>query len=82
MLAEYAAAPGLGVPVLVLRDVTERPEGIDAGTAALVGVETEKIVAATTRLLDNEDARLEMVKSVNPFGDGHAARKIVEIMLR
>jgi UDP-N-acetylglucosamine 2-epimerase (non-hydrolysing) len=75
-------APGLGVPVLVLRDVTERPEGIDAGTAALVGAETEKIVAATARLLDDEDARMEMVRSVNPFGDGHAARKIVRIMLR
>ncbi|HJL70028.1 MAG TPA: UDP-N-acetylglucosamine 2-epimerase, partial [Anaerolineales bacterium] len=75
-------APGLGVPVLVMRAVTERPEAIDAGTAALVGAETRKIVAATTRLLEDENAHQEMAQAVNPFGDGRAAQRIVEILLR
>ncbi len=75
-------APGLGVPVLVMRAVTERPEAITAGTATLVGTDTEKIVGATMRLLKDEDAHKEMAQAVNPFGDGHAARKIVEILLR
>ena len=75
-------APGLGVPVLVMRAVTERPEAIDAGTAALVGAETRKIVVATTRLLEDEDAHQEMAQAVNPFGDGRAAQRIVGILLR
>ena len=75
-------APGLGVPVLVMRAVTERPEAIDAGTAALVGTRIEKIVAATTRLLEDDDAHQQMAQAANPFGDGHAASKIVEILLR
>ena len=75
-------APSLGVPVLVMRAVTERPEAIDAGTAALVGSETEKIVSVTTHLLNDKSAYQEMAQAVNPFGDGNAARKIVRILLR
>ena len=75
-------APGLGVPVLVMRAVTERPEAIEAGTAALVGSKTEKIVSVTTRLLNDKSAHQEMAQAINPFGDGKAAQKIVEILLR
>jgi UDP-N-acetylglucosamine 2-epimerase (non-hydrolysing) len=75
-------APGLGVPVLVMRSVTERPEAIDAGTAALVGAETEKIVAATIRLLEDKDAHQQMAQAVNPFGNGRAAQKIVRLLLQ
>ena len=74
-------APGFGKPVLVLRDVTERPEGVAAGTLRLVGTETEAIVAAATRLLDEPAAYEAMAKAVNPFGDGHAAEKIVQTLL-
>jgi UDP-N-acetylglucosamine 2-epimerase (non-hydrolysing) len=71
-------APAFGVPVLVLRAVTERPEGVAAGTLKLVGTETAKIVRETQRLLDDPSAHAEMAKAVNPFGDGHAAARIVE----
>lgn len=70
-------APAFGVPVLVLREVTERPEGIAAGTLKLVGTETNKIVREAARLLDDPTAYAEMAKAVNPFGDGHAAERIV-----
>ena len=71
-------APAFGVPVLVLREVTERPEGVAAGTLKLVGTETEDIVQEAARLLDNPSAHAEMAKAVNPFGDGHAAERILE----
>jgi UDP-N-acetylglucosamine 2-epimerase (non-hydrolysing) len=71
-------APAFGVPVLVLRAVTERPEGVVAGTLKLVGTDTGKIVREAERLLDNPTAHAEMAKAVNPFGDGHAAERIVE----
>lgn len=71
-------APAFGVPVLVLREVTERPEGVAAGTLKLVGTETGNIVREAKRLLDNPSAHAEMAKAVNPFGDGHAAERIVE----
>jgi UDP-N-acetylglucosamine 2-epimerase (non-hydrolysing) len=71
-------APAFGVPVLVLRNVTERPEGIAAGTLKLVGTEAGHIVREAQRLLDDPSAHAEMAKAVNPFGDGHAAERIVE----
>lgn len=69
-------APALGKPVLVLRRTTERPEGVDAGTAQLVGTERAAIVAAAAKLLDEPDAHAAMAKAVNPYGDGHAAERI------
>lgn len=74
-------APGLGVPVLVLREVTERPEGIAAGTVRLVGTNTAKIVAETKRLLDDPSEHARMAHAVNPYGDGHAAERIVQAVL-
>lgn len=74
-------APGLGVPVLVLRAVTERPEGIKAGAVRLVGSDTQRIVSEACRLLDDPDAHAEMARAVNPYGDGHAARRIVNAIL-
>ena len=74
-------APSLGVPVLVLRQTTERPEGIEAGTLKLVGTETNRIVHEATRLLDDPVAYAEMAKAANPYGDGHAAERIVEALL-
>lgn len=70
-------APFFGVPVLVLRDVTERPEGVMAGTLKLVGTESELIVHETQRLLDNPQAYETMAKATNPFGDGHSAERII-----
>ncbi len=75
-------APGLGVPVLVLRRVTERQEGVEAGTVRLVGTDTETIVAETFRLLTNPAAYRAMAQAVNPYGDGHAARRIVDRLLQ
>jgi UDP-N-acetylglucosamine 2-epimerase (non-hydrolysing) len=74
-------APGLGVPVLVMRNVTERPEAVAAGTAKLVGTETSTIVTEAARLLDDPAAHGAMARAVNPFGDGHAAERIVSILL-
>jgi UDP-N-acetylglucosamine 2-epimerase (non-hydrolysing) len=74
-------APGLGVPVLVLREVTERPEGIHAGTVRLVGTDPARILAEATRLLDDPAAHAAMAQAVNPYGDGHAAERIVEALL-
>jgi UDP-N-acetylglucosamine 2-epimerase (non-hydrolysing) len=73
-------APAFGVPVLVLREVTERPEGVAAGTLKLVGTEADNIVREAKRLLNDPSAHAEMAKSVNPFGDGHAAERIVEVL--
>jgi UDP-N-acetylglucosamine 2-epimerase (non-hydrolysing) len=74
-------APGLGVPVLVLREVTERPEGVRAGTVRLVGTDFERIITETRRLLDDPRAHAEMAQAVNPYGDGHAAERIVRALL-
>lgn len=74
-------APAFGVPVLVLRDKTERPEGVEAGTAKLVGTDQERIVAEVTRLLEDSDAWARMARVVNPYGDGHAATRIVGALL-
>jgi UDP-N-acetylglucosamine 2-epimerase (non-hydrolysing) len=70
-------APSLGKPVLVVREATERPEGIDAGTARLVGTDRARLVAEASRLLDDEAAYAAMARAVNPYGDGHAAGRIV-----
>ena len=74
-------APSLGVPVLVLRETTERPEGVEAGTLKLVGTETGQIVREATRLLDDPVAYAEMARAVNPYGDGHAAERIIRALL-
>lgn len=70
-------APALGKPVLVMRDVTERPEGVEAGTARLVGTDVERIVAEAERLLTDSAAYRAMSRAHNPFGDGRAAERIV-----
>ena len=73
-------APGLGVPVLVLRGVTERPEGVASGNVRLVGTNPETILRETSRILDDETARRAMAGAVNPYGDGRAAERIVELL--
>jgi UDP-N-acetylglucosamine 2-epimerase (non-hydrolysing) len=73
-------APSFGCPVLVLRETTERPEGIEAGTARLVGTDRARIVREASRLLDDAQAYREMALSVNPYGDGRAAERIVAAM--
>jgi UDP-N-acetylglucosamine 2-epimerase len=73
-------APSLGVPVLVLRDVTERPEAVEAGTARLVGTDFDTVTAGIRRLLDDDDAYREMAQARNPFGDGHASERIADAL--
>ncbi|MEJ5240120.1 MAG: UDP-N-acetylglucosamine 2-epimerase (non-hydrolyzing) [Anaerolineales bacterium] len=73
-------APVFGVPVLVLRNVTERPEGVEAGVLKLVGTETETILREAERLLDDPAAYEAMARAVNPFGDGRAAERIVQAL--
>jgi UDP-N-acetylglucosamine 2-epimerase (non-hydrolysing) len=74
-------APAFGVPVLVLRQVTERPEGVEAGTVKLVGTETDRILQQATKLLDDPAAHAAMAHAANPYGDGRAAERIVEALL-
>jgi UDP-N-acetylglucosamine 2-epimerase (non-hydrolysing) len=74
-------APSLGKPVLVMREVTERPEAVTAGTVRLVGADTAKIVQHVAELLNDESAYLSMSKAHNPYGDGLAAKKIVQTLL-
>lgn len=73
-------APALGKPVLVMRDTTERPEGVEAGTLKLVGTSEEGVYHAFRELLENPDAYEKMSKAVNPYGDGTASKKIVDIL--
>ncbi|MBO7629761.1 MAG: UDP-N-acetylglucosamine 2-epimerase (non-hydrolyzing), partial [Bacteroidales bacterium] len=73
-------APGLGKPVLVMRDTTERPEALESGTVHLVGMNYEKIVGEISTLLYDADAYEKMSKAVNPYGDGHACERIVEYL--
>jgi UDP-N-acetylglucosamine 2-epimerase (non-hydrolysing) len=73
-------APALGKPVLVMRETTERPEGVEAGTARLVGTDADRIVAEAERLLDDEAAYAAMARAHNPFGDGHSAGRIAELL--
>lgn len=75
-------APSLGVPVLVMREKTERPEGVEAGTVCLVGTDTNKIVSKTRLLLEDEIAYQVMARASNPYGDGKAAGRIVEALLK
>lgn len=72
--------PSFGVPVLVMRDTTERPEGVDAGTLKLVGTEEETIYRAFTRLLEDEEEYRRMSQAVNPYGDGQACGRIADIL--
>jgi len=71
-------APSLGKPVLVLRDTTERPEGVEAGTLRLVGTQPEAVQAAMVELLDDDAAYAKMANAKNPYGDGQAARRILD----
>ncbi len=73
-------APALGRPVLVARRATERPEAVEAGVARLVGTETDKVVAAVQELLDDPAAYAAMARGVSPYGDGHAGRRIAEVL--
>lgn len=73
-------APSLGKPVLVMRDTTERPEGVDAGTVKLVGAVADAIVSETSKLLLDQNAYNKMANAKNPYGDGHAAERIIEAL--
>ncbi|MEO0441216.1 MAG: UDP-N-acetylglucosamine 2-epimerase (non-hydrolyzing) [Pseudomonadota bacterium] len=73
-------APALGKPVLVMRDTTERPEGVEAGTAKLVGTDPDLIVSEAHKLLDNKDYYNSMAKAHNPFGDGKSSERIADIV--
>ena len=73
-------APSLGKPVLVMRDTTERPEAVEAGTVKLVGTNTSAIVDNVTLLLQNEDVYRQMSESYNPYGDGHACERILNAL--
>ena len=74
-------APSLGKPVLVLRNKTERPEAVEAGTVKIIGTDTRKIVEETTILLENKNEYGRMAKALNPYGDGKASERIVKIIL-
>lgn len=74
-------APGLGKPVLVMRDTTERPEALKAGTVKLVGTNTDKIVNEVSRLLESKNDYNNMAQAVNPYGDGNACKRIVDFFL-
>ena len=74
-------APSLGKPVIVMRDTTERPEAVDAGTVILAGTETEAMASAAERLLDDPAFYEKMSQAVNPYGDGLASRRIAEILV-
>ena len=73
-------APALGKPVLVMRNTTERPEGVEAGVLKLVGTSYQKIYDETQKLLNDTEEYINMSQSINPYGDGHASEKIVEII--
>jgi len=73
-------APGLGKPVLVMRDTTERPEALAAGTVKLVGTEYDRIVYEVSRLLDDKDYYDQMAHAVNPYGDGKACQRIADAL--
>ena len=72
--------PSYGVPVLVMRDTTERPEGVEAGTLRLVGTDEDVIYRAFTELLEDKEAYEKMSKACNPYGDGHASKRIADIL--
>ena len=74
-------APGLGKPVLVMRDTTERPEALEAGTVKLVGTNYEKIVNSVSALLDDNSNYNSMSQAINPYGDGLSAKRITEFLI-
>ena len=74
-------APSLGKPVLVLRDTTERPEAVAAGTVRLIGTDEQRVYEETMRLLTEPTAYTHMAEAVNPYGDGEASRRIIEAIL-
>ncbi|MCR5211078.1 MAG: UDP-N-acetylglucosamine 2-epimerase (non-hydrolyzing), partial [Lachnospiraceae bacterium] len=74
-------APSLGKPVLVMRDTTERPEGVAAGTLRLVGTDERRIYDSCAELLESEAKYNEMSRANNPYGDGHASRRIAEVLM-
>ncbi len=73
-------SPSLGKPVLVMRDTTERPEAVEAGTVKLVHTDFDSIVTNVTLLLESDDLYLRMAKAVNPYGDGKSSDRIVDIL--
>ena len=73
-------APSLGKPVLVMRDTTERPEGIEAGTLKLVGTDEDTIYREFSRLLSDKDEYEKMSRAANPYGDGLASKRIADIL--
>ena len=75
-------APSLGKPVLVLRDTTERPEGVEAGTLKLVGTKKEDVYREISSLLNDKKAYMDMSRASNPYGDGHASERIVEHLIK
>ena len=75
-------APALGKPVLVLRDTTERPEAVEAGTVKLVGTADEDVLRETNRLLDDANHYRSMAEAANPYGDGKACERIIKAILR
>ena len=75
-------APSLGKPVLVMRDTTERPEGVAAGTLRLVGTDEERIYSCFRQLLEDDGAYAAMANASNPYGDGYASRRIADILER
>jgi len=74
-------APDLGKPVLLMRDTTERPEAINAGTIELVGTDQEKIISSVSNLIHNEEIYKNMSNKQNPYGDGKASERIVKFLL-
>jgi len=74
------AAPSLGKPVLVMRNTTERPEGVDAGNARLVGTDLEVIVSSLHELLSDKDAYNAMANKKNPYGDGTSSKQIIDLI--
>lgn len=74
-------APSLGKPVLVMRDTTERPEALNAGTVKLVGTDCHKIISEVSRLLDDKSYYDSMSQAVNPYGDGKASERIIHFLI-
>jgi UDP-N-acetylglucosamine 2-epimerase (non-hydrolysing) len=73
-------APGIGKPVLVMRNTTERPEGVDAGTVILVGTNKSKIIKEVSNLIESNEKYLKMSQASNPYGDGNASKRIVDFI--
>jgi len=74
-------APGLGIPVLVLREKTERPEAVDAGTVRLVGTNPKRIINQFSKIMEDAGEYQKLSRAINPYGDGKSAARIVKILL-